>query len=78
MVGKLVVRDSGDGLGPNDGNATREGIGLSNTRARLSELYGEGSAMLDLADAPGGGVRARVLVPFHTAQQPSNTLAVGA
>ncbi len=75
---ELVVRDSGDGLGPNDGSGAREGIGLSNTRARLTELYGEGAATLDVADAPGGGVRARVLVPFHTAQQPSNTLAVGA
>ena len=75
---ELVVRDSGEGLGPNDGSEAREGIGLSNTRARLAELYGEGAATLDVADAPGGGVRARVLVPFHTAQQPSNTLAVGA
>jgi hypothetical protein len=75
---ELVVRDSGDGLGPNDGTVTREGIGLSNTRARLAELYGDGAATLDVADAPGGGVRARVLVPFHTAQQASNTLAVGA
>lgn len=75
---ELVVRDSGEGLGPNDGSEAREGIGLSNTRARLAELYGDGAATLDVADAPGGGVRARVLVPFHTAQQPSNTLAVGA
>src|SRR5687768_10230335 len=35
---ELTVRDSGDGLSPADGRAPREGIGLSNTRARLSEL----------------------------------------
>jgi two-component system LytT family sensor kinase len=75
---ELIVRDSGEGLAPNVETEGREGIGLSNTRARLVELYGEGVATLDVADAPGGGVRARILVPFHTAQQPSTTLAVGA
>src|SRR5688572_9661558 len=74
---ELVVRDSGDGLAPNAVGDGREGIGLSNTRARLVELYGEGTASLEVADAPGGGVRARVLLPFHTTQQSSNTLAVG-
>jgi sensor histidine kinase YesM len=39
---ELAVRDSGDGLTPNDSCDGREGIGLSNTRARLVELYGEG------------------------------------
>jgi len=75
---ELVVRDSGDGLVPNDNTHGREGIGLSNTRARLVALYGDGAATLDVADAPGGGVRARIMVPFHTARQPVNTLAVGA
>ena len=75
---ELVVRDSGDGLAPNAVLDGREGIGLSNTRARLVELYGEGTASVEVADAPSGGVRARVLLPFHTAQQPANTLALGA
>src|SRR5689334_2639263 len=62
---ELTVRDSGEGLVP-DGRAPRDGIGLSNTRARLAELYGPDAASLDVADAPGGGVRARLLLPFHT------------
>src|SRR4029078_378061 len=60
---ELTVRDSGEGLVP-DGRAPRDGIGLSNTRARLAELYGPDAASLDVADAPGGGVRARLLPPF--------------
>ena len=75
---ELTVRDSGDGLAHHDSAVGHEGIGLSNTRERLVALYGEGAATLDVADAPGGGVRARIMVPFHTTQQPANTLAVGA
>jgi sensor histidine kinase YesM len=62
---ELTIRDSGEGLVA-DGRAPRDGIGLSNTRARLSELYGPDTASIDVADAPGGGVRARLLLPFHT------------
>lgn len=63
---ELAVRDTGEGLLPVDGRAPREGIGLSNTRARLGELYGPDAASLEIADVPGGGVRARVLLPYHT------------
>ena len=62
---ELTVRDTGEGLVP-DGRSPREGIGLSNTRARLAELYGPEAASLEVADVPGGGVRARLLLPFHT------------
>ena len=74
---ELAVRDSGDGLVALDGRAPRDGIGLSNTRARLAELYGPEAASLDVADVPGGGVRARVLLPFHTTAE-GRDVAVGA
>jgi two-component system, LytTR family, sensor kinase len=74
---ELAVRDSGDGLIALDGRAPRDGIGLSNTRARLAELYGPEAASLDVADVPGGGVRARVLLPFHTTAE-GRDVAVGA
>lgn len=63
---ELCVRDTGDGLAASAGLPPREGIGLSNTRARLAELYGADAARLDLEEVPGGGVRAKVLLPFHT------------
>jgi len=50
---ELAVRDSGEGLAPLDGRPPREGIGLSNTRARLEELYGPDATSLELTDAPG-------------------------
>jgi signal transduction histidine kinase len=61
---QLAVRDTGEGLdtpGP-----PREGIGLSNTRARLTELYG-GAASLSLENAPGGGACVRVSLPYRRA-----------
>ena len=43
------------------------GIGLSNTRARLHELYGPKSA-LELADYPAGGTLVSLLIPLRRAQ----------
>jgi len=59
----LCVRDNGPGLA--DANP-REGVGVSNTRERLAQLYGEAGA-LALRPAEGGGVMAEVTLPYHTA-----------
>lgn len=57
----LEVHDDGVGLPP--GWAPRPGaVGLANTRARIQDHYPEGGAFA-LANAPGGGVVARVRVP---------------
>jgi LytS/YehU family sensor histidine kinase len=61
---ELAVRDTGEGLSYG-GRQPREGIGLSNTRQRLSELYGAEATSLELSDVAGGGVRAKMLLPFH-------------
>ena len=57
----VEVRDTGEG--PAAG-AVREGIGLSNTRARLAQLHGA-EATLRLEPAPGGGARVSLRLPFH-------------
>jgi len=66
---ELVVRDDGPGVGlgtdGKDGTA-RPGIGLANTRARLTRLYGDDYA-LEVGNLPGGGVEARVALPFRPA-----------
>ena len=74
---ELTVRDSGEGLPAADGRGPREGIGLSNTRARLTELYGPDVASVEVADVPGGGVCARIQLPFHTSVL-QREVAVGA
>ncbi|WP_158079917.1 sensor histidine kinase [Archangium sp. Cb G35] len=58
----LEVRDNGPGLGR--GGEPGTGIGLANTRARLRQLYGEESS-LTLTDMEGGGVCARVVLPYE-------------
>ncbi|HEU4559996.1 MAG TPA: histidine kinase [Longimicrobium sp.] len=55
----LSVRDDGPGLAA-DG---REGVGLSNTRARLARMYGD-AHHLELANAEGGGARVTIRLPW--------------
>ncbi len=63
---EIEVRDNGGGLTP---GKRREGIGLSNTRARLKQLYGEKQSF-DLSNAPEGGTVARITLPFRKETAP--------
>ncbi len=56
----LHVRDNGGGLSSN----YREGVGVSNTRARLQQLYGAAQT-LTLSNHPEGGVLVTVTLPFR-------------
>jgi two-component system LytT family sensor kinase len=60
----LSVRDNGPALAVEDAPPA-EGVGLRNTRARLSQLYGSAQA-LTLRAAEGGGFIAEVELPYHT------------
>jgi two-component system, LytTR family, sensor kinase len=66
---RLEVRDDGPGLkAASEAPSPRgTGIGLSNTRARLHELYGPQSA-LELANYPAGGTLVSLLIPLRRAQ----------
>lgn len=60
----LEVRDNGPGLPtPSGPEFLQEGVGLSNTRARLQQLYGS-KHKFELLDAPGGGLLVRLVLPF--------------
>ena len=66
----IEVADTGLGLreaAPRPGG----GVGLSNLRERLQQLYA-GAARLQLLENPAGGVTARLLLPLHTV--PSSTI----
>jgi LytS/YehU family sensor histidine kinase len=62
---RLEVRDNGPGLpaarAPR--RANEGGVGLSNTRARLAQLYGD-AYRFDLSDDPRGGTIVTVEIPF--------------
>jgi LytS/YehU family sensor histidine kinase len=57
----IEIEDDGPGL---SANAPPPGIGLSNTRARLSELYGSNHGF-ELSTGPRGGFLVRVELPWH-------------
>jgi two-component sensor histidine kinase len=63
---ELVVRDDGPGTGNGATGEGRPGLGLANTRARLTRLYGA-DATLDVGDAADGGLEVRVTLPFQPA-----------
>jgi sensor histidine kinase YesM len=62
---RIEVQDNGPGITaiskPN--GRFREGLGLTNTRARLRQLYGAQHSF-ELTDAPGGGLLVRLEIPF--------------
>jgi two-component system, LytTR family, sensor kinase len=57
----LTVSDNGPGLRE---RPVQPGIGLSNTRERLRQLYRDGHS-LELRDRPEGGLAVTVAIPFH-------------
>jgi two-component system, LytTR family, sensor kinase len=59
----IQIYDDGPGLKRDDGSKTVEGVGLSNTRARLSQLYGD-RQKFTLSERGGGGVEATLAIPF--------------
>jgi signal transduction histidine kinase len=62
---EIVVRDDGPGL---SSPAVREGIGLSNCRLRLEQLYGP-AGTLAISNQPGRGTQVTIRLP-HRASAP--------
>jgi signal transduction histidine kinase len=60
---ELQVSDDGGGLRP-EGATPREGLGLSNTRARLREMYGDRQELV-LAERTGGGLEVTLRLPLR-------------
>src|SRR5262245_12638875 len=65
---RLEVRDDGEGLRAVQLAALREGVGLSNTKARLQELYGEGHRF-QITPNPEGGLTVAVELLWRRAEQ---------
>ena len=60
----LEIRDDGRGLGRASEAGSRMGVGLTNIRSRLEQLYG-GEHRFTLENQAGGGVRVRISLPFR-------------
>ena len=61
----LSVTDDGPGLANEGREFPREGIGLSNTRQRLRQLYGDEQS-LTLEPSDEGGVRVKLIIPYQS------------
>jgi two-component system LytT family sensor kinase len=68
---QLQVRDNGDGLVGISPESVK-GIGLSNTRARLAQLYGAGHRF-ELTDRDGGGLTVTIEIPFRNCESENGT-----
>jgi two-component system, LytTR family, sensor kinase len=64
---RLEVKDNGRGIVSND-SVGREGVGLSNVRVRLNQIYGS-DFRFELTNAKDGGLTVVIEIPF---QQESN------
>lgn len=62
----LQVMDNGGGLPGGGLQSFREGLGLTNTRRRLQQMYGS-EHRFQLESPPNGGVVVTLEIPFHTA-----------
>ncbi|HEY0761583.1 MAG TPA: histidine kinase [Pyrinomonadaceae bacterium] len=69
---QLEVEDDGPGLCGD--KPMKERVGLTNTRARVSNLYGDGHG-LKLRHAAGGGLVVSLSIPFRTESNSSKTYA---
>jgi two-component system LytT family sensor kinase len=68
---RIQVRDDGPGFSSNPhGSGFREGIGLSNTRARLARLYG-GDHLVQLSNGVEGGAIVTLEIPFRAKAAPA-------
>ena len=69
---RIEVEDDGHGLC--DDTSRQERIGLTNTRARILNLYGD-EHVLTLRNAAGGGLVVSVTIPFRTVPGDSKAYA---
>ncbi len=67
---EIEVSDNGPGFPPGSDWKKFPGIGLANTQARLTRLYGS-AHRLEILPAPGGGATVRVTLPFRPVGTPS-------
>jgi two-component system, LytTR family, sensor kinase len=63
--GSLFISVADDGNGVARRTAPRRGIGLKNTAARLTELYGASSSF-EFGEAATGGFYAHITIPYRT------------
>ncbi len=71
---QLQICDDGRGLPANGQNGSHgKGVGLTNTRARLNQLYGAGGYDLNVESVPDAGVAVSVTIPLREERDGDDT-----
>lgn len=70
QVLRLLISDNGPGFRGTGGARSRRGLGISNTRRRLAQLYGD-RASLAMEDASPSGAIVTIRLPLSTIQASS-------
>jgi two-component system LytT family sensor kinase len=65
---QLEIRDDGRGMDRDHALGTRRGVGLTNIRSRLEQLYG-GEHRFKLENQAGQGVLVQIILPFRRAEK---------
>ena len=68
----IRIRDNGPGLPKDWPRSNGKGIGITNTRARLQQLYGD-APTLELTAAEGGGTAVTLIIPFQVMRDSENS-----
>jgi hypothetical protein len=68
---EIDILDDGPGLKNEERDASQDGIGLSNTRARLQRMYGPHHEFR-LENRPEGGLAVHIEIPYKTTDEPLN------
>ena len=61
---RVAISDSGPGIGSNANSLGKKGVGLSNVRSRLQQIYGP-DFRLELLNAGDGGLTVVIEIPFQ-------------
>jgi two-component system, LytTR family, sensor kinase len=61
---RLEVKDSGFGIKTDSNSTKRQGVGLSNVRARLKQIYGS-EVRFEIVNIPEGGLTVILEMPFR-------------
>ena len=68
---RLTVSDDGPGLPDGPDNWRKQGLGLANVQARLTQLYGA-DHQLALKNRPEGGLAVTLTIPFRVGSAPGD------
>lgn len=70
----IEIKDNGRGIQDNRNSENKKGVGITNVRARLEQIYGE-NYRFEMVNSDGGGLAVFLEIPFETETRAQMTTA---